>query len=228
MLLPLLVVIWGSITRKPIVLVLLGSAWLAMILALIFQDFSLEQILESFNKGFKLSYTSTEESTQVEVLNILNRGGLYSLIEGAVISILIFAFIGTLEMTNAIEKSLASMMKSLKNQRTTVVAALSCTWIVNYISSNQYATSFVIGEAFKKKFDAMGIRRDVLSRSLEDAGTMMENLVPWTPSGIFMASALGVATLQYAPYQFLSWINIVIAYTFALSGIAIFKTIKKK
>ena len=81
-----------------------------------------------------------------------------------------------------------------------------------------------MGEAFKKKFDKLGVKRTVLSRSLEDAGTMMENLVPWTPSGIFMASALGVATLEYAPYQFLSLFNIVIAYFFALTGIAIFRT----
>ena len=37
LLLPIVVVIWGSMTKKPIVLTLLGSAWLAMLLALMFQ-----------------------------------------------------------------------------------------------------------------------------------------------------------------------------------------------
>jgi NhaC family Na+:H+ antiporter len=100
---------------------------------------------------------------------------------------------------------------------------LSATLVTNLTTSNQFATSFIIGTAFKSKFDKLGIDRKVLSRSLEDAGTMMENLAPWTPSGIFMAGALGVTALEYAPYQFMSWINIVIAYFFAITGIACFK-----
>jgi len=51
---------------------------------------------------------------------------------------------------------------------------------------------------------------------------MLENLAPWTPSGIFMASTLGVSALQYAPYQFISLINLVVAYFFAVTGVACF------
>jgi len=37
-----------------------------------------------------------------------------------------------------------------------------------------------------------------------------------------MFKALGVSTFAYAPYQFLSLSNIVIAYIFAFTGIACF------
>ena len=72
---------------------LLSSAWLAMILALVFQDFSFSDIFQSFNKGFSIEM-ATNKNVDAEVLNILNRGGLYNLIEGITVSILIFAFIG--------------------------------------------------------------------------------------------------------------------------------------
>jgi len=221
LLLPLVIVLWGSLTRKPIFLTLLGSAWVAMILAFIFQPFSFNDIFSSFNKGFSVQMAG-DLDLKSNVIQILNRGGLYSLIEGIVISLLIFAFIGTLEVTNAIDVSIRFLMDRLKKRTHTVAAALTTTWFTSITTCNQYATSFIIGSAFNKKFDKMGIPRKVLSRSIEDAGTMMENLLPWTPSGVFMAGALGVNALEYAPYQFLALINIAVAYFFAYTGIACF------
>jgi len=135
---------------------------------------------------------------------------------------LIFSFIGTLQVVNSIEVTIKKMMSSITKRTSTVAAAITTTAFTNLTTSNQYATSFIIGEAFKKKFDDMKIPRKVLSRSIEDAGTMLENLAPWTPSGIFMASTLGISALEYAPYQFISLINILIAYIFAFTGIACF------
>ena len=221
LLLPLVVVVWGSVTRRPIFLTLLGSAWLAMILAFIFQNFSFSDVFNSFNKGFSVDMAPGLE-LESNVVQILNRGGLYNLIEGIVISILVFAFIGVLDVINAIPTTIAAAMKKLRSRKQTVAASLTATWVTNLMVSNQYATSFIIGAAFNKKYDEMKINRKVLSRSLEDAGTMMENLAPWTPSGIFMAGALGVSVIEYAPFQFISWINIVIAYIFAFTGIACF------
>ena len=221
LLLPLVLVIWGSITKKPIVLTLLGSAWVAMILAMIFQTFALSDILQSFNKGFSISMANANVEGK-EVLHILNRGGLYNLIEGITSCFLIFAFIGTLDVINAIPVVIKNIMGRIKTQSQAVVAALTSTALTNLTTSNQYATSFIIGETFRRKFDSLKINRKILSRSIEDAGTMLENLAPWTPTGLFMASTLGVNALQYAPYQFLSLINIVIAYIFAMTGIACF------
>ena len=126
-------------------------------------------------------------------------------------------------MVNAIDRVIQPMLKGVKKTSRLVVSALTATLFTNLLVSNQYATSFIIGTAFNDKFDKLGIDRKVLSRSLEDTGTMMENMAPWTPSGVFMASALGVSALEYAPWQFLSLTNIIVAYLFAITGIAIFK-----
>ena len=221
LLLPLLIVIWGSIKGKPIVLTLLVSAWAALILALIFQSFALSDILMSLNKGFNIKMSNLDTS-EMTTLNILNRGGLYNLIEGVVSCILIFAFIGTLEVMNSIKVVIRAMMEKITTPRKLILATLTATGLTNLTTSNQYATSFIIGETFRSKYDDLKVPRKVLSRSIEDAGTMLENLAPWTPSGLFMAATLGITSLQYAPYQFLSLINIVIAYLFAYTGIACF------
>lgn len=222
LLLPLAVVLYGSMTRKPIVLTLLVSAWVAVLLTLIFQNFSFQDVLLACKSGFDGSMVDVELPEGAEVLNILNRGGLYNLIDGIVISILIFAFIGTLDVVQAIQSSIDVVFKSLKKRTSLVAASLASTLVTNITTSNQYATSFIIGAAFKEKYDDLKVNRKVLSRSIEDAGTMMENLFPWTPSGIFMAQTLGVATFDYAQFQILSIANIIIAFIFAFTGIACF------
>ena len=90
------------------------------------------------------------------------------------------------------------------------------------MTGNQYATSFIVGEAFKSKYDKLEISRKVLSRSLEDYGTMIESLVPWHPTAVFMVSVMGVAVGDYAGWQLLSLINLALAPSLAILGIGCF------
>ncbi len=222
LLLPLVIVIWGSMKQKPIVIVLLSASFLACILALIFQDFSIVDVFASLKDGFNISMSPLAGQVQSGAVNILNRGGLYNLIEGVMVCLLIFAFIGSLDVIDAIQVSLKKVMSMLKKRGPTVLTSLLATFFTNIMISNQYATSFIIGASFSKKYDELKINRKVLSRSIEDAGTMMENLAPWTPSGIFMASTLGVPVFEYVPYQFISIIGFILAIAYAITGIACF------
>jgi NhaC family Na+:H+ antiporter len=94
--------------------------------------------------------------------------------------------------------------------------------ITNAMTSNQYATSFVVGDAFVKEYDLFKIPRKVLSRSLEDYGTMIESLVPWTTTSIFIVATLGVSYGDYWHWQILSLANIIVAPLLAFAGVGCF------
>ena len=102
------------------------------------------------------------------------------------------------------------------------------TGFTNSLTSNQYATSFIIGDAFKGAYDRLAIRRTVLSRSIEDYGTMLESLVPWHPTAVFMVATLGVAWADYWHWQILSLTNLVLAPTLAILGIGCFSADRKE
>lgn len=220
--LPLLVVVVGASLRQPIVLTLLASSFSALILAAIFQEVSFSDLTLSLSTGFDTAMLA-QKSTQPLIPEILNRGGLYSMKEAVLICFLIFAYLGLLQHVQAIERSLKPILARIRRSSTAIASALLTTSVTNLFSSNQYATSFIVGASFGPIFDRLKIDRRVLSRSLEDAGTMIENLAPWTPTGIFMATTLGVATLDYAPWQLLSWANLAIAYFYAFTGLACFR-----
>ena len=61
----------------------------------------------------------------------------------------------------------------------------------------------------------------MLSRSLEDSGTMTSVLVPWNTCGVYVSSVLGVATLDYLPYCFTNWLNPIVALILTAFGIGI-------
>jgi Na+:H+ antiporter, NhaC family len=118
---------------------------------------------------------------------------------------------------------------SFKSSLTPIIflLGLGATAFTNAMTSNQYATTFIVGDAFKSKFEELGISRKVLSRSLEDTGTMLERIVPWTPTALFIVPTFGVPVADYWHWQFLSLINFIIAPALAITGIGCFYKQKK-
>jgi len=53
----------------------------------------------------------------------------------------------------------------------------------------------------------MGLKPEVLSRTLEDAGTVTAPLIPWNTGGATQARVLGVPTLSYLPFAFFNLIS---------------------
>lgn len=221
LLLPAVIVLVGSIMRKPSVPTLLASAATASVLALIFQPFNLTDLLQTLNKGFETA-TMVDGAVTAEVATLLDRGGLYALIDAIVIAFTVFVYIGTLDNIRAMPVVVDRVFRFAKSRKTTILVSLGLTAVTNAMTSNQYATSFIVGDAFKIKYDQLGINRKVLSRSIEDYGTMVESIVPWTVTALFMVATLGVPVADYWHWQLISLVNLVVAPTLVLLGIGMF------
>ena len=61
----------------------------------------------------------------------------------------------------------------------------------------------------------------MLSRAVEDSGTVTSPLVPWNSCGAYMAGVLGVATVAYLPYCFFNLLSPVISLFYGFTGINI-------
>lgn len=71
------------------------------------------------------------------------------------------------------------------------------------------------------KYDELGLGRNMLSRSLEDAGTRAVG-VPGPGCGAYQTGVLGMSPLVFFPYAFVNLLNPVYAYVTALFGRNIF------
>ena len=218
LLIPPLIVLIGSIKKIATLPTLLTSSFSAAALALIFQPYTSTDIIRTINKGFntEMAYWAYDLPSNISIL--FNRGGLYELNAAIIFSIMVFIFIGTIDLIHAMPSIVNKAFGQIKSKSAIIISSLFATAFTNGITSNQSATSFIIGDAFGKRYDDSGISRKVLSRSIEDYGTMFESLVPWHATAIFLTTTLGVSYYEYWNWQLLSLINLVIAPALAILG----------
>jgi len=218
LLIPPAIVLIGSLKKKATIPTLLTSVLSAFILALIFQRFTLADVSNSLSNGFDHGMAHWVEKLPEQTIALVDRGGLYSMSQAIFVAFLVFFFIGSIDTIDAMPTVVSRVCSFAKTRAATIVSALAATGLTNALTSNQYATSFIVGDAFKSRFDKLNIPRKVLSRSLEDYGTMIESIVPWTSTAVFMVATLGVPWSEYWYWQLLSLINLIIAPTLALLG----------
>jgi NhaC family Na+:H+ antiporter len=228
LLLPPIIIVYGSLKGKSPLPVLLLSSIAACFLALLVQAVNFDDVIQTLYKGFDITMVSqTQTALLPEHIGILfNRGGLYALNEPIIITILVFIYVGAIDRIKAMPTLINTLLSGIKKNYSLIWASLIASAMTNAMTSSQYANSFIVGEAFADKYDQQDIDRKVLSRSLEDTGTMIESIVPWSTTAVFIYASLGVPVQDYWHWQLLSLINIPLAFIFAYFGIGCF--LKKK
>ena len=121
----------------------------------------------------------------------------------------------------SVQLLLTSVGKAITGTALTAIA-------INFLIGEQYLSLLLTGEAFKEKFKDLQLHPKNLSRVMEDAGTVINPLVPWSVCGLFIASALQVNVIDYLPFAFFcllspfmtilfGWLNITITKSHDLS-----------
>ncbi|MEQ9437412.1 MAG: Na+/H+ antiporter NhaC family protein [Cyclobacteriaceae bacterium] len=222
LLIPPGIVLYGSLRKIATLPTLLTSALVACLLAAVFQPYSGGDILQAAYTGFDVQMADWVTTLPENIPALFNRGGLYALNEPIIFSIMVLIFIGAMDMIEVMPTMVDKVFGFTRTRPAVILSSLFATAFSNAITSNQNATSFIIGDAFKSRYDKFGIPRRVLSRSIEDYGTMIESIVPWTATTIFMVATLGVPFSSYWHWQLLSLINLIVAPVLAITGIGCF------
>lgn len=218
LLIPPVIVLIGSIRKMATLPTLLTSSMSATLIALIFQPYSSADVMATIHRGFNSDMAYWINGAPENINILFSRGGLYELNEAIIFSIMVFVFIGSIDLIDSMPSIVDKTFGFIKSKASLIISSLFATAFTNGITSNQSATSFIIGDAFGRRYDESGISRKVLSRSIEDYGTMFESLIPWHATTIFLTMTLGVSYGEYWHWQLLSLINLIIAPTLAILG----------
>jgi NhaC family Na+:H+ antiporter len=79
---------------------------------------------------------------------------------------------------------------------------------------------------FADVYKDKGLEPQLLSRTLEDSGTVTSVLIPWNSCGAYHREVLGVGPEMYLPYAFFNLISPIMTMTLAAIGYKI-KRVKK-
>lgn len=215
--LPPLLVIFMVVFRLPALPALLGGVLLGGLMAGMLQGASAAEITIAAFGGY------VSQTGMAAVDELLSRGGLTSMLETVALIICALAFGGIMERTGFLGVLAGSVIRLARNTGSLVTATVFTCFGMNILAPDQYLSVVVPGRMYREAYERQGLEPKLLSRTLEDAGTLSSPLVGWNTCGAFMSSTLGVSALAYAPYAFLNLITPVVAIAIAFSGWKIVK-----
>ena len=99
-----------------------------------------------------------------------------------------------------------------------IVSVIGTCLGLNIIAGDQYIADVLPARTYRLEFQRRGIQPQVLSRTIDDTGTVTSPLVPWNSCGAYMSGTLGVSTIAYFPYCFFNLLNPLISLLYGLTG----------
>ncbi len=176
----------------------------------------LKQLGQWFYSGYKI-----EGETFKDVARLISRGGLESMFFTQTIVILGMSLGGLLFSIGVIPSLLNAIRDFLTNAGRATFSVAMTSVGVNFLIGEQYLSILLAGETFKPIYDKLGLHSRNLSRTLEDAGTVINPLVPWSVCGVFISHVLGVVVWDYLPYAFFCYLSLVLTLIFGWTGITL-------
>lgn len=223
LLIPVIIILWGSITKKPTIPVMLFSAVIASFNAIFIQHFSLNDVINSALNGFNISMLPDSLNISSDLARLLNRGGMNSMMGTLLICFCALSFAGTLSLSGALDVIINYLLRLVRSTASLIFITILCGLTMIGVTCNGQISILIPGEMLKDAYIDRGLHPKNLSRTVEDSATIIEPILPWTAAGAYMAGTLGVATLTYLPWAILCWSGIVFAMIYGISGIGIAK-----
>ncbi len=221
LLLPAVVVIVMAVLKCPSIPTLLVSSLVAVLLAIFCQGQSLSGILNILDGGFSI------ETALPEFDKLMNRGGLQSMLWTAALGMLGMLYGAIMEKTGLLDALLSKMSPLVKTTGGLVTTVIITCTVLLMATASQTLAIVVGGRMYIGEFKKKDLLPQTLSRTLEDSGTIISPLVPWSLCGAYMAGTLGVSTVSYLPFSFFCWLCPIIAIIYAFTGKFFWKTGEK-
>ncbi|OOE49065.1 Na+/H+ antiporter NhaC family protein, partial [Salinivibrio kushneri] len=149
---------------------------------------------------------------------ILNRGGMSSMLGSVAVIVFGLGFGGLLEKVGVLHTIASLFERRVNSAGSLATSTIGTAFMGNIFGSAMYVSLILTPKICAKNYDRLGYQRKNLSRNAEFGGTLTSGMVPWSDNGIYMASILGVATLSYAPFMWLSFVCIAVTIVTSYMG----------
>ena len=231
-LLPVILVLAGSLLKLPTIPVMILSTVVAGVEGIFVQGISLGNVLTSTVSGFNVTMITRPgfdaANAAFEVTKLLNRGGMNGIMSTTLLVFCAFCFAGIMSRAGCLEVVLKAILSVAKTTGSLILATVISCITMALTTGNSYLSILIPGEMFRDAYKERGLHPKNLSRTLEDAGTVFVPLVPWSAAGAYMAATLGVETLDYLPWAILCYIGFIFAIIYGYTGIGIAKLPKEE
>ncbi len=210
---PMILVLVLSVLKVPAILSMGAAAIVSVIFAAATQGAPLSAI-------FSAAYNGFSSDTGVALVDtILNRGGAKSMV-GTVYLVMFASVMSAAMKASGILDVVVNrgLKKLIRSNGLLVLFTMIESYLVLLLTGNQTMSLIIPGQTFQETYDEMNVDRKVLSRSLEDSGTIACTLVPWSSASLYMSGVFGIAPAVFIPYNLLGMVVPIFALICAFTG----------
>ncbi|MGB3184055.1 MAG: Na+/H+ antiporter NhaC [Cyclobacteriaceae bacterium] len=188
-----------------------------------------DYFLSSFKGVMKAMYGDVSIVTgDARVDDLLSTGGMAGMLWTIWLILCAMIFGGVMEKAGLLQRITAPIIRMAQSSGSLILSTTVSCIFFNLTASDQYLAIVVPGRMFAGPYRERGLKPQVLSRTLEDSGTVTSVLIPWNTCGATQAGILGVATGTYAPYCFFNIISPFMTVLFGYANIKIARYKKDK
>lgn len=223
LLLPVVIMLVGSVLKFPTLPTMVVNSLVSVVIGVFVQGFTLKNGFISMINGFNVTMTNFDGEILKDITTLVNRGGAVSMTTTTVLVFCSMGFAGIMSTSGMLDVVLEAILKRVKTTFGVIISTIASCFTVAFVTGNSYLSILIPGELFSKIYLERNLHPKNLSRTLEDSGTVLVPLIPWSAAGAYMAATLGVETLSYLPWAVLNYMGIVFAIILALTGIGITK-----
>jgi NhaC family Na+:H+ antiporter len=207
---------------------LLAGSLIGGVFAIVFQPALVREVAATLDPEvtslFKASFLSLMQSifgeisitTNNEMVNeLLYSSGMQGMLKTIWLILAAMIFGGTMESAGLLVKITGTVIRWAKSTGSLVGTTIATSVFFNVTASDQYIAIVVPGRMFAGEYKKRGLKPEVLSRTLEDGGTLTSVLVPWNTCGATQSRVLGVPTIDYLPFAFFNMLSPLFSILFA-------------
>jgi NhaC family Na+:H+ antiporter len=229
--LPLAILLYLAVKRTHSIFTICAGIIAGLVIAVIFQYDSITRLLHtdgSVLENIKSLWQITYNGLNLETGNknfdtLLSGGGMARMLNTVILMFATMSFGSVMECSGCLGRIMSEAVLFINSAGKLVLATVFSAIGINAISGEQSMSVILPGRMYVDLYKNMKIAPTVLSRSLEDGGTITSVLIPWSTCGVYFSGLLKISTLDYLPYCFFNLVNVGMAVLFALLGIGIVK-----
>ena len=154
---------------------------------------------------------------------LLTRGGMESMLNTVWLIITALAFGAVVEHAGLLQRLMDPLIQKAQSAGALVTSVVGTCIGTNILASDQYIAIVLPARLFRKAFIDRGYSPVMLSRVVGDSATVTSPLIPWNSCGAYMAAALGISTLAFAPYCFFNLLNPLMTIIFTALGFRVLR-----
>jgi Na+:H+ antiporter, NhaC family len=175
----------------------------------------IEAIYDSMANGF----VSTSGNDTID--SLFSRGGMAAMLPTVWLILGALSFAAVMEEAGFLDRLIAPVVRRARSDAGLIASVAGTSVGLNLVAGDQYVAVVLPSRVFRASFARRRLAPRMLSRTVEDTGTVTSPLVPWNSCGAYMTGVLGVSTMQYLPFAFFNLLNPVVALVYAFTGFRI-------